>query len=167
MADDDRNDSALVKLFSDLFGHIEHLVYAALGILLSIGAFLALAGSAVQLWHGLSDWSSTETIFTIVDRLLFVLLLIEVLHTVRASLRSGGLTCEPFLIVGLIASIRRVLVITLQTSEATKPGNFSADTQAIVHEAMVELVVIGGLILVLVASLYLLSRIPKKVTSED
>jgi uncharacterized membrane protein (DUF373 family) len=164
---DDKDESLLVRVFSDLFRHIEHIIYAALGVLLSIGAFLALGGAVVQVWHGMGDWTSTETIFVIVDRLLFVLLLIEVLHTVRASIRSGGLTCEPFLIVGLIASIRRVLVITLQTSEATKPSNFSADTHEIVREAMTELTVLGGLILVLVISLYLLGRTPKKLTTDE
>jgi uncharacterized membrane protein (DUF373 family) len=143
MATKDSDEGPLVRVSSAFFGHVEHLLYAALGLLLSIGAFLALAGAAVQLWNGLGDWTSTATIFSIIDRLLFVLLLIEVLHTVRASIRSGGLTCEPFLIVGLIASIRRVLVITLQTSEATKPGNYTAENHAIVHEAMIELSVIG------------------------
>ena len=164
---DDKDDSLLVRLSSNLFRQIEHVVYAVLGIMLSIGAFLALGSAAVQLWRGMHDWTSTEAIFTIIDRLLFVLLLIEVLHTVRASIRSGGLTCEPFLIVGLIASIRRVLVITLQTSEATKPGAYSPDTHAIVREAMTELTVIGALILILVISLFLLGRIPKKVATEE
>ena len=163
---DDEDESVLVRASSDLFRHIEHIVYALLGVLLSIGAFLALGNAAVQLWHSAADWTSSEAIFAVVDRLLFVLLLIEVLHTVRASIRSGGLTCEPFLIVGLIASIRRVLVITLQTSEATKPGSFSPDSVAIVHEAMLELTVIGGLILVLVISLYLLGRIPKRSSTD-
>ncbi len=164
---DEKSDSSLVRLSTNLFKQIEHVVYAVLGIMLSVGAFLALAGAAFQVWRGMLDWTSSEAIFTIVDRLLFVLLLIEVLHTVRASIRSGGLTCEPFLIVGLIASIRRVLVITLQTSEATKPGAYSPETHAIVIEAMTELAVIGGLILVLVFSLFLLGRIPKKVTTEE
>jgi len=164
---DDKSDSPLVKFSSDVFKNIEHIVYAALGIMLSIGAFLALGGAANQLWRGMLDWTNSEAIFSIVDRLLFVLLLIEVLHTVRASIRTGGLTCQPFLIVGLIASIRRVLVITLQTSEATKPGNQSPDTHAFVIEAMTELAVIGALILVLVFSLFLLGRIPNKTTTED
>lgn len=165
--DEDYSDTRLVSVSTKLFKHIEHIVYAVLGIMLSIGAFLALAGAAYEVWRGMLDWTSSAAIFTIVDRLLFVLLLIEVLHTVRASIRTGGLTCEPFLIVGLIASIRRVLVITLQTSEATKPGAYSPETHAIVVEAMTELAVIGGLILVLVFSLFLLGRIPKKVTTEE
>jgi uncharacterized membrane protein (DUF373 family) len=111
-----------------------------------------------MLWRGLDDWTGTETILVIIDRLLFVLLLIEILHTIRASIRTGALTCEPFLIVGLIASIRRVLVITLQTSEATKPGVQSPDSALIFYHSMIELGVLAGLILILVISLYLIGR---------
>ena len=161
MADEQTDEGRVVKLSTDLFRHIEHIVYIALGVLLSAAALIALSGAGLVLWHGLGDWSGTEAIFSIIDRLLFVLLLIEILHTIRASIRTGGLTCEPFLIVGLIASIRRVLVITLQTSEATKAGRWSADTQAVLHASMVELGVLGGLILILVVSLFLLARTPQ------
>jgi len=158
MPDEHQEAGNIVLLSTALFRHIEHFVYIALGALLSAAAVLALGGAGVVLWQGLSDWTSTSAIFSIIDRLLFVLLLIEILHTVTASIRTGSLTCEPFLIVGLIASIRRVLVITLQTSEATKPGSWTSDSQAMVHEAMIELGVLGALILILVFSLFLLSR---------
>jgi hypothetical protein len=105
-----------------------------------------------------ADESASGGIFLILDRLLFVLLLVEILHTIRASIRTGGLAPEPFLIVGLIASIRRVLVITLRTSEATKPGTPTPGDQAIVRESMLELSVLGILILILVISLYLLGK---------
>ena len=136
------------------------------GILLSVAAVLALGNAALALWHGLGDWSGSEGILPIIDKLLFVLLLIEVLHTVRASIRTGGLTPEPFLIVGLIASIRRVLVITLQTSEATRTSGWTEEQGSIVRGAMLELSVIGGLILILVVSLFLLARSPKQMTTE-
>ena len=109
-----------LRLAAKSFLWVEHAAYIALGLLLSATALMALAGGALLLWGGLEDWSSTKTIFDIIDRLLFVLMLIEILHTVRASVRSGALNCEPFLVVGLIASIRRVLVITLKSSEASK-----------------------------------------------
>ncbi len=51
-------------------------------------------------------------------------MLVEILHTVHASIRTGTLLCEPFLIVGLIACIRRVLVITLETSQITQPDKW-------------------------------------------
>src|SRR3984893_10177856 len=95
--------------------HIDLVVYVALGILLSVTALLSLGSAALLLLEGMRDWSGTRAIFLIVDRLMFVLMLIEILHTVRGSVRSGALTPEPFLIIGLIASIRNVLVITLKS----------------------------------------------------
>ncbi len=166
MTDKGADRSQLVRLSTALFGQVEHVVYLVLGVLLSAAAVLALGGAAIALWHGLGNWTGGEAILPIIDRLLFVLLLVEVLHTVRASIRTGGLTPEPFLIVGLIASIRRVLVITLQTSEATKPGGWTPENEAVVHGAMLELSVIGGLILILVVSLYLLGRNPKQTTTD-
>jgi len=93
-----------------------------------------------------------------IDRLLFVLMVVEILHTVRASFRSGTLVCEPFLVVGLIASIRPVLVITLESSQANQPGKWTPDAQALLHSTMLELAVLGGLILVVVISIYLIRR---------
>ena len=166
MIDEGDDRSRLVRLSTSLFGQVEHVVYLSLGVLLSAAAFLAVGGAALALWHGLGEWTGgSEGILPIIDRLLFVLLLVEVLHTVRASIRTGGLTPEPFLIVGLIASIRRVLVITLQTSEATKTSGWSPEQDSIVRGAMLELSVIGGLILVLGVSLFLLARTPKRITT--
>lgn len=150
--------SRIMRVATRGLGMVEHAVYVTLGILLSGATVLALSDVAIELFRGFRDMAGSVAILPIVDRLLFVLLLVEVLHTVRASLQTGGLTPEPFLVVGLIASIRRVLVITLQTSEATKPGGWTAETDALIKGAMLELSVIGALILILVVSLYLLAR---------
>src|SRR6202035_4779209 len=118
-----------IRLSTELFLHIELVVYVALGILLSVTALLSLGSATLLLWEGMREWSGTRAIFLIVDRLMFVLMLIEILHTVRGSVRSGALTPEPFLIVGLIASIRNVLVITLKSSGVTSegPGSIGAE----------------------------------------
>jgi hypothetical protein len=86
-------------------------------------------------------------------------MLAEILHTVRASMRSGSLTAEPFLVVGLIASIRRVLVITLESSDATK-SPVAAPEEGVFKHSMVELGVLAMLILVMVISIFLLRRCP-------
>ena len=166
MTDPDQ-DSRIVSISTGAFRHMEHFVYIVLGILLSVASVLALGAVIAQLYRGMQDWSSGDAILLTIDRLLFVLLLVEILHTVRASIRTGGLTPEPFLIVGLIASIRRVLVITLQTSEATKPGGWTPENASIVQGAMIELAVIGGLILILVVSLFLLGRTSERVLGKQ
>lgn len=143
----------------DIFHRAEQIAYVAVGGLLAVAAVIALAGAVALLWRGALDWSGTGEVFETVDRLLFVLMLIEIMHTVSASVRTGGLTVQPFLVVGLIASIRRVLVITLETSEAMRGHDWTNAVQAQFQASMLELGVLGGLILVMVCSIYLMHRV--------
>lgn len=144
-------------LSRSIFNRVEHGLYVALATLLCITCVYALAGSADALIRGLSSWSETGTVFTIIDRLLVVLMLVEILHTVLVSVRSGTLTAEPFLVVGLIASIRRILVITLET---TQHGGVTNGTDESFQASMIELGVLGLLILVMVVSIVMLRRAP-------
>lgn len=153
------NERTSVRQFSTrAFQQVEHGLYVALAVVLCTTTLLALAGAAATLWSGLGDWTGTNSIFTVIDRLLVVLMLVEILHTVHVSVRSGALTCEPFLVVGLIASIRRVLVITLELSQVTQHGDMSDTGEKLFRTSMIELGVLAVLILVMVVSIYLLRR---------
>jgi hypothetical protein len=145
-----------LRMSNTVFQHIEHGIYVILGGVLSLTALMALILAIATLWDGVAHWGDGSAMLVIIDRLLFVLMLAEILHTVRVSITSGTLNCEPFLIVGLIASIRRVLVITLESSQGN-PGN-PAEHQAAFEASMIELGVLGALILVMVISIYLLRR---------
>jgi len=141
-----------------VFLTVEVLAYVVLGIMLAIAVLVGVAGAAVSLWGAIIAQGDADALVVAVDRLLFVLMVVEVMHTVRVSFRSGKLVCEPFLIVGLIASIRRVLVITLETSQARQPGKWNPDAQALLNSTMLELAVLGGLILVMVISIFMLRQ---------
>lgn len=156
MSDTEPERDRLVSRTAGVFLWVEHTAYMVLGVLLSVAALLGLGGAAFVLFEGLSDWSSTRTILEIMDRLLFVLMIVEILHTVRASLRTGALSSEPFLVVGLIATIRRVLVITLKSSETTKQDTMSDMAERLFRSSMLELGVLAVLILVMVVSIRLL-----------
>ncbi len=140
------------------FLRIEILAYILLGLLLAIAALVGIWSAAQLLVSAVSARGDSDALVIAIDRLLFVLMMVEILRTVRVSFRSGTLVCEPFLVVGLIASIRRVLIITLESSQANQPGRWTPESQAIVHSSMLELGVLGGLILVMVISIYLLRR---------
>ncbi len=137
---------------------LEYTSYLLLGLMLATAAAMALINAAASLYQALGSFRTGSAVVDTVDKLLFVFMLIEILHTVRASLSQGGLSAEPFLVVGLIASIRRVLVITMQTSQETKTAGWTPQTQAMVHASMVELGMMAVLILVMVISIYLLHR---------
>jgi uncharacterized membrane protein (DUF373 family) len=143
-----------------LFEHIERALAYGIGVLLSLAALLALTGAATLVWEGTIEWPQTRSILAIVERLLLVLMLVEILHTVRASIQLHSLACEPFLVVGMIATIRRILVVTLQTSDQpTAAGaNPPADSVASFHDGMIELAVLGLLTLVLAFAIYLSRR---------
>ena len=146
------------ELADRAFQHIETFAYIILGVLLATAALIGIADAGVALFRAAMNFGNAEALVVAIDGLLFVLMVVEILHTVRASFRSGTLVCEPFLIVGLIASIRRVLVITLESSQVNKPGNWAANSETILHATMLELAVLGALIFVMVVSIYLLRR---------
>lgn len=128
---------------------------AGLLIAASLGAFWQ---AFILLLHDLRHYAAWAGLVGVLDRILLVLMLVELLHTVLISIRSGELRCQPFLIVGLIAAIRRILVVTLQSVA------LEGSTPQIHHEqgqwvaSMVELGVLGLLITVMVIAISLLRR---------
>lgn len=137
---------------------LEAGLYIAVGLLLSAAAIAVLFDATGILWRGIIARTLSGYGLQVLDQLLFVLVLVEILHTVRISIRAQEILIEPFLIVGLIASIRRVLVITMQAAKMTEEGHSSADTVAAFHNSMLELGLLGILVLVFVLSIYLLRR---------
>jgi len=144
--------------FGDYLGNTEIVIYFVLAVLLFITALATIADAGKMLWDGLGHWAIAAETLRVLDQLLLVLMLVEILHTVRISIRSHVLVTEPFLVVGLIASIRRVLVITLEAATLTKGGAWSADGASVFRASMTELGLLGLLILILVVSITLLRR---------
>jgi uncharacterized membrane protein (DUF373 family) len=75
----------------------------------------------------LRHWTVAAQTPRVWNELLIVLMLVEILHTVRISIRSHVLVAELFWVVGLIASIRRILVITLKAATLTKEGAWTTE----------------------------------------
>ena len=137
---------------------VEMVIYAALGLILSLAALFALFTACQALWQGLGAEASARTVVEVIDRLLVVLVLVEILHTVRISIRSHTLVTEPFLVVGLIATIRRMLVITLNAANLTSAADWANDGQAKLRASMLELALLGGTVIVLVISIHILRK---------
>lgn len=144
--------------FGDYLGRAEVIIYAILALLLFVTALATIADAAKMLWDGIGHWTMATETLLVLDQLLIVLMLVEILHTVRISIHSHILVTEPFLVVGLIASIRRILVITLEAATLTKGGTWSAEGASIFRASMVELALLGLLVLIFVFSITLLRR---------
>ena len=144
--------------FHDFLSQAEVFVYAVLAVLLFITALGAIATAGKILWDGFAHWTIATQTLLVLDQLLVVLMLVEIMHTVRISIHSHVLVTEPFLIVGLIACIRRILVITLEAATLTKGGTWTPEGASIFRASMFELGLLGFLILALAISIALLRR---------
>jgi hypothetical protein len=139
---------------------LETVLYAAVAVLLIIAASLGVIRAGATIWHGLILQENTSSELLALDHILLVLMLIEILHTVRISIRTQQLTVVPFLIVGLIASIRRALVITMHAATITDQGYQGTQEQAVAfRHSMIELALAAILILVFVFSIVRLGGI--------
>jgi uncharacterized membrane protein (DUF373 family) len=158
-------EDKLRRHFDDYLGKTEVVVYSVLALLLAIASLVTLATAGGILWSSLSHWTDAAQTLRVLNELLVVLMLVEILHTVRISIRSHVLVTEPFLVVGLIASIRRILVISLEMATLTKEATWSNEGASIFGSSMIELGLLGALVFVLVFSIALLRRYPP-VTKE-
>ncbi|MDT7597172.1 MAG: hypothetical protein QOJ06_2718 [Pseudonocardiales bacterium] len=79
------------------------------------------------------------TVLAVLNETLLLFIVAELLHTVAIAIKHGGaLDPEPFIVVGLVAGIRRVLILTAEAEQA-----FHWNPQGI------ELFILMGLILVM------------------
>ncbi len=133
------------------FGHFEDAVYVGLGLLLAYSAAALLFTGAKALWLSVLAGAPVGAIIDLLDRTLLILMTVELLYTVQISFRAHALVPEPFLVVGLIAATRRILVVTAEFSrlvDKPDPGEF--------RNSMIEIAVLTAMVLALVASLRLL-----------
>ena len=138
------------------FVRVEDFVYLGLGVLLTVCAGALLISGGVDLVRSLAAGRLPGDITDILDRILLVLLVVEILYTVQVSFREHTLLPEPFLVVGLIAAIRRVLVLTAEFKDILEKG------QVEFRNAKVELGHLTLLDVALVVSLVLLRGRPPK-----
>jgi Phosphate-starvation-inducible E family len=134
-------------------------IYFVTAILLASTALAALVNAGTILYQGIRHGSLATDALRVLDQLLLVLMLVEILHTVRISIRSHILLAtEPFLVVGLIAAIRRVLVISLEVANVFKTAASPAEASGVFRASMIELSLLIVLVLVFVVSITLLRR---------
>ena len=129
----------------------ENVVYALVGVLLAGGAVLVLGSVAYHMVFDVADGIG-KSVTEALDGMLLVFILLELLAAVRTTMREKKLVAEPFLVVGIIASIKEIVVLTLESKEI-----YDTDNDAFAN-AMVEIGVLGGVILLLALASFLVRR---------
>ena len=135
-------DTPNVRRWIWVLEHAQDVVAVCVGIVLILLAAVVLVGGIVDFADG-AYGSISAAAPQLLDRVLLVLILVEIVHTVVLSLRAHRLIAQPFIVVGLIAVIRQILVVLT-------PGSHTSLSAS-------ELALLIGMIAVFVAGLIAVS----------
>lgn len=125
---------------------VEDAIYGITAVVLGIAAFVVLSKAVYDLVtdtpHGVVD--AVETSF---DALLIVFILAELLTAVRVAVVEHELVAEPFLLVGILAAIKELVVLSTFQIQDEKAS-----------ESVLKIGALAGVIVVLAAATWILRR---------
>lgn len=149
------------NLLNKFFELSEDFIYIVIAFILLITSLFLTYDATHTILHFNSEISIFRWAVELIDKTLLLLMIIEILYTLKVSFQSHSLCAEPFLVVALIAAIRRILIISVETAYLPEKFNFH----------MIEISILGVLIMIFVLSLILMKKysvfqIPSQKTKE-
>lgn len=146
---DETPDERERQRFADrVLSVVEDAVYWAIAVLLVAGS-VALLVAQVNTFFKLQDAATSTVMLELLDGLLLIFIFVELLYAVRTSLRSHEIAVEPFLVVGILACIKEIVVQSVEAAKLLADGPQFA-------RAIVQTGVLGGLVLVLATAVLVL-----------
>lgn len=139
-------ETALARLGARFLHLSEDVLYLFVALVLVAGAGVVLVDAVHGLITELEDGTKLA-IEHALDSLLVVFILIELLGAVRETVRKRQLVAEPFLLVGMIASIKEIVVLSAFAPEDADVG-----------DAMLQVGVLGAVVVGLSVALLLLRQ---------
>lgn len=131
---------------------VEDLIYSIIAIFLIGSGVLLLIGAGLDVSRNFDVNNIHPLVVHVLDETLLVFVVVELLHTVRITLRDHSLAAEPFLIVGLIAGVRRILILTASSDALHSGPDF------VVY--WVQLLLLIVLVVAMVVALFIWHRTP-------
>lgn len=146
---DETPDERERQRFADrVLSVVEDAVYWAIAVLLVAGSVTLLVAQ-VNTFFKLQDAATSTVMLELLDGLLLIFIFVELLYAVRTSLRSHEIAVEPFLVVGILACIKEIVVQSVEAAKLLADGPQFA-------RAIVQTGVLGGLVLVLATAVLVL-----------
>jgi uncharacterized membrane protein (DUF373 family) len=156
LSSDRGTDSSVLDGLTDQLGRalgsFEVILYASVGLLLAAAGILVLVGTTSGLVREVHHGSGAVDVAVLVlDRVLLALIVGELLYTLRFVVRTHEIAVEPFLYIGLIAVVRRILIVTAQLERGTPSGRALTNL-------LLEFGTLGVLVPALAGAVFLVSR---------
>jgi uncharacterized membrane protein (DUF373 family) len=146
--DEEQRSRSFAQVADTVIMYVEMVIYSVVCCVLVLGAVALLIESVKSFFEDLDEgvlWAATQMLSV----LLLVFVFVELLGAVRSTIRERRLIAEPFLLVGIIAAIKEIVLIG-GTERVIATGD------EIFTRAMVEISVLAGVVLLLAISTLLL-----------
>ena len=141
-------DEERQRLADRVLGRLEDAVYWGIAVVLIVGS-VALLVAQFNTMLTLRKAPAKAVMLDILDGLLLIFILVELLYAVRAWLRSHEIVAEPFLIVGILAGIKEIVVLSVEAATLLEKGPAFS-------RAVVEIGVLAGVVLALALAAFVL-----------
>jgi uncharacterized membrane protein (DUF373 family) len=144
-----REEPGKKNTLSMLIDLSERVVYygAAFALVITLGM---LFFSTAQSILSVAEEGALGTSLAVLDRVLLIFIFVELLATIGTIVREREVVAEPFLLIGLIAVVRRVLTVTAEIERSLGTPKFDS--------LVLELGVLTALIVALTGALYFTRR---------
>jgi uncharacterized membrane protein (DUF373 family) len=132
-----------------ILGYSQNVVYylVAFALLVTIGVLFVSVGASIL---AVFEAGPLETALAVLDRVLLISIFVELLNTIGVLVGERHIVAEPFLLIGLIAVVRRILLVTAEAGQVVDPETFL--------NLIIELGVLTALVISLAAALYFTRR---------
>jgi uncharacterized membrane protein (DUF373 family) len=138
----------------------EIVVYCLIGVVLFVGSVVLVGKSAYDFVDGIDKEGVIEASRQALDTLLLTFIFVELLSATRVIIREKRLVAEPFLLVGIIAAIKE-LVVLAGTEDLSSHGWEQF------RNGMVEIGVVVGVVLLLTICTLLMRRSQRDPSEVD
>jgi uncharacterized membrane protein (DUF373 family) len=140
-----------------LLNYSEKVTYygAALALLVTVGMLFVSVGASLL---AVLEAGPLETALTILDRVLLIFIFVELLNTIEIFVRENEIVAGPFLLVGLIAVVRRILLLTAEAEQTIGTQEF--------QNLIIELGVLTVLVISLAVALYFTNRMESRMSRD-
>ncbi len=142
----ERSETLLARAGARFLHLSEDVLYLVVAVVLVAGAGVVLVDAVYGLITEL-DEGTKAAIEHALDSLLLVFILIELLGAIRETVRKRQLVAEPFLLVGMIASIKEIVVVSAFAPDGAE-----------VRDTMLQVGVLGAVVVGLSVALLLLRQ---------
>ncbi len=108
------------SIFHRLFLISEKILYICIGLGLMIGTGEIIFEGFKALFHTFSYKTFSEGAINVLDKFLIAMMFLEILYTLQIIVEEEyeSKCLEPFLLVGIIALVRRLLIIGFEASHS-------------------------------------------------